>query len=62
MEQEFTMRRLQDLLPEADKKDIITVLISLQHQNYCLANTLKNLLKHWNSPPANSVFSEDTLK
>ena len=54
------MRRLEDLLPEARKEDIITILISLQHQNFCLANTLKNLLKNWNSPIKNAAYSEDT--
>jgi hypothetical protein len=47
MEQEFTLRRIADLLPEADKEDIITVFMALQKQNYCLANTVKNLLKEW---------------
>ena len=47
MEQEFTLRRITDLLPEAEKEDIITVFLALQKQNYCLANTIKNLLKEW---------------
>ncbi len=47
MEQSFKMRRLQDLLPDADKEDIITLFISLQHQNFVLANTVSNLVKLW---------------
>lgn len=47
MEQQFKLRRLEDLLPEADKKDIITLFLALQRQNYALSNSLTNLLKHW---------------
>jgi hypothetical protein len=47
MEQQFKMRRLQDLLPEAKKEDIITVLLALQHQNFVLSNTVSNLVKQW---------------
>jgi hypothetical protein len=52
MEQQFKLRRLEDLLPEADKKDIITLFLALQRQNYALSNSLTNLLKHWPSPQA----------
>lgn len=47
MEQSFKLRRLQDLLPEAQKEDIITVFLSLQHQNFVLSNTVSNLVKQW---------------
>jgi hypothetical protein len=47
MEQQFKMRRLQDLLPEARKEDIITVLLALQHQNFVLSNTVSNLVRQW---------------
>jgi len=47
MEQEFKLRRMDDLLPEADKADIITLLMALQHQNFCLCNTVRNLVRHW---------------
>ena len=33
MEQEFKMRRLDDMLPTADKEDLITVFVALQRQN-----------------------------
>ena len=47
MEQEFKLRRMDDLLPTADKADIITLLMALQHQNFCLCNTVSNLVKQW---------------
>ena len=56
MEQSFKLRRLEDLLPEADKADIITLFMALQRQNYALANTVSNLVKNWpnhlNTTPA----------
>ena len=52
MEQNFKLRRLEDLLPEADKQDIITLFMALQRQNFCLANTVSNLVQKWpNLPP-----------
>ena len=50
MEQSFKMRRLEDLLPEAEKEDIITVLLALQRQSFILGNNLTHLLKEWNKP------------
>ena len=47
MEQSFQLRKLQDLLPEAQKEDIITILLALQRQNFALTNTVKQLLKEW---------------
>ena len=47
MEQNFKMRRLDDLLPDADKEDLITVFIALQRQNFVLSNTVSNLVKQW---------------
>jgi hypothetical protein len=47
VEQSFKLRRLEDLLPSADKKDIITVLMALQHQNFVLANSISNIIKQW---------------
>ena len=51
MEQEFKLRQLADLLETADKKDIITVYLALQKQNYCLSNTVTNLVKKWPNNP-----------
>lgn len=47
MEQEFKMRRLDDMLPKADKEDLITVFVALQRQNFVLSNTVSNLVKQW---------------
>lgn len=51
VEQEFKLRRLKDLLPEADIEDIITLFLALQRQNFCLCNTVTNLVKQWPNPP-----------
>ena len=50
MEQSFKLRRLEDLLPEAEKEDIITILLALQRQSFILGNNLTQLLKQWNKP------------
>ena len=47
MEQDLKMRRLNDLLPDATKEDIITVFLALQRQNFALSNTVSNLVKQW---------------
>ena len=49
MEQSFKLRRLEDMLPKADKEDIITLFMALQRQNFALANTVSNLVKTWPS-------------
>jgi len=60
MEQEFSYRRIADLLPEAQKEDIITIFMALQKQNYCLSNTIKKLLSEWPIHP--STTQEELLK
>ena len=47
MEQDLKIRRLKDLLPEANKDDIITLFIALQRQCFVLGNNMTNLLKNW---------------
>jgi hypothetical protein len=47
VEQSFKLRRLEDLLPSADKEDIITVFMALQRQNFVLSNSISNLVKQW---------------
>ena len=47
MEQDFKLRRLEDLLPKADKDDIITVFMALQKQCYVLSNNVSQLVKEW---------------
>jgi len=51
VEQDFKLRRLEDLLPKAEKDDVITLLLALQRQNFCLCNTVSNLVKQWPSHP-----------
>jgi len=58
MEQQFKLRQIEDLLKNADKKDIITVYLALQKQNFCLANTVTNLVKKWPSRPLLTTSEE----
>ena len=51
IEQQFKLRRLEDLLPEAEKADLITVFLALQRQCFCLSNTVTNLVKKWPNNP-----------
>jgi hypothetical protein len=60
MEQEFQYRRITDLLPQAQKDDIITIYLALQKQNYCLSNTIKKLLAEWPIHPDTTL--EEPLK
>ena len=48
MEQDFKLRVIEDQLRKNyDKKeDVITVFLSLQSQNFAMANALKNLLEN----------------
>lgn len=34
-------------MPQADKDDVIELLMALQEQNFVLANTVSNLVKQW---------------
>jgi hypothetical protein len=47
VEQSFKLRRIEDLIPKASPKDLQTLLLALQRQNFALSNTIVNLLKHW---------------
>jgi len=67
VEQSFKLRRLEDLLPKADKEDIITLFMALQRQNFALANTVSNLVKQWPTrlpttpeAPSNAGTSSET--
>jgi len=53
------MRLLTDRLNsgDVDKKDIITVFLALQKQNFVLANSMINLVKQW--PKAPPTINED---
>ena len=52
LEQQFKLRQLDDLLPKADKKDIITLFMALQEQCYVLGNNVSQLVKQWPSHPS----------
>ena len=56
MEQDLKMRVLEDRLNsgEVDYKDIVTVFIAMQRQNFVLANSLINLVNKW--PNENHLF------
>ena len=49
MEQDLKMRQISDRLNsnEVDKKDIITLLLALQKQNFILSNSMMNLVENW---------------
>ena len=51
MEQDLKLRRMTDLLPRAEKEDIITLLMALQRQNFALCNTVSNLVQQWPNHP-----------
>tara|TARA_R100000781_G_scaffold37101_1_gene26272 strand:+ start:1071 stop:1223 length:153 start_codon:yes stop_codon:yes gene_type:complete len=42
---------------EVDKKDIITLLLALQKQNFVLSNSLMNVVENWpKEQPPEPVF------
>lgn len=49
MEQDLRLRNTWDALNKrsSTKKDIITVFMALQQQNFVLSNSLTNLVKEW---------------
>ena len=47
MEQQFQLRKIEDLLEKASREDIITVFMALQEQVYVLSNNVANLVKKW---------------
>ena len=50
MEQDLRMRLLEDRLEAIyhdNKKDVITLFLALQKQNFVLGNSLTNLIDHW---------------
>ena len=58
MEQDFKLRRLEDLLPRADKDDIITIFMALQKQCFVLSNNVSQLVKEW--PTHQAITHEET--
>ena len=58
-EQDLRMRILEDRLNQTyhdHKKDIITLFLALQKQNFVLGNSLSNLLAKW------TTIEEEALK
>ena len=53
-EQDFRYKQLELALnnPDVRAEDIKTLFLAVTKQNYCLTNTIKNLLKEWPSHPA----------
>ena len=51
-EQDFKIRQLEVFLnkDETKRKDIVTILLALQRQNYVMANSLINLVDRWPTP------------
>ena len=50
MEQDLRMRLLEDRLEAIyhdNKKDVITLFLALQRQNFVLGNSITNLIDHW---------------
>ena len=60
VEQDLKMRLLEDKLnsDQASKKDIITVFLALQKQNFILANSMINLVKQWPHPAQHTTIEE----
>ena len=58
VEQDLKMRLLEDKLNsgEVDYKDLVTVFIALQKQNFVLANSMINLVKKWPSIHEDIIF------
>ena len=59
MDQDLKLRQLELKLNSGDvnMKDFTTVFIALQHQNFVMANSLKNLLEQW--PRVQPIINED---
>ena len=55
VEQDLKLRMIEDSLNERYhdyKEEVMTYLMSLQHQNFVLSNSLTNLVKKWPTNPA----------
>jgi len=59
MEQDLKLRQISDRLNsgDVDYKDVVTVFLALQKQNFVLANSMINLVKQW--PKAQPTINED---
>ena len=59
LEQDLKLRQLELKLNSGDYdlKDFTTIFVALQHQNFVMANSIKNLLKEW--PKDHPIINED---
>jgi hypothetical protein len=59
MEQDLKLRQLELRLNsgDVDMKDIITVFLAMQKQNFIMGNSLINLVKQW--PKVQPIINED---
>ena len=59
MEQDLKLRQLEIALNrgDIDMKDVITVFLALQKQNFVMANSITNLVKQW--PKVQPTINED---
>ena len=59
MEQDLKLRQLELRLNsgDVDVKDIITVFLALQKQNFVMANSITNLVNKW--PKVHPTINED---
>ena len=57
MEQDLKLRQISDRLNsgDVDYKDVVTVFLALQKQNFVLANSMINLVKKWPPPPVTTT-------
>ena len=51
LEQQFKLRRIEDLATQIDKQDLLDLYMQLQKQNFILSNNLSNLMKQWPTTP-----------
>ena len=49
VEQDLKLRLIEDKLKsgDVDYKDVVTLFMALQHQNFILGNSLTNLVQKW---------------
>ncbi len=59
MEQDLKLRQLEIRLEsgEVDYKDIVTVFLAMQKQNFVMANSILNLIEKW--PKVPPTINED---
>jgi hypothetical protein len=50
IEQEFKLKRMEDLLQKCPPKEMIELFLQLQRTNFILTNNIGQLLKEWNLP------------